>query len=217
MKDKGDSMMTALLGRGAAVLITVLVMAAEPALAHHAMGGGTPSTFAQGLLSGLGHPIIGIDHLAFLVAVGVVVGIAGLNLMLPLVFVGLSAVGVLLHVKGVTIPAAEAVVASSVILVGALLAYGARIVPLTWGALFALAGLFHGYAYGEAVAGAEATPIGAYLLGLVIVQTVIVTAIAFAMQKTTSATAAIAPRLAGAAVAGIGLAVLAQQVLPSAG
>jgi urease accessory protein len=209
--------MTALLGRGAAVLIAILAMAAEPALAHHVMGGGTPSTFTQGLLSGLGHPIIGIDHLAFLVAVGVVVGIARLNIALPLVFVGLSAIGVLLHVKGVTIAAVEGVVASSVIVIGALLAYGARIVPLAWGALFALAGLFHGYAYGESIAGAEATPIGAYLLGLVIIQAAIVTGIAFAMQKTTPAAAPIAPRLAGAVVAGIGLAVLAQQVLPSAG
>jgi urease accessory protein len=209
--------MAVLLGRGAAILIAILAMTTEPALAHHAMGGGTPSSFVQGLLSGLGHPIIGIDHLAFLVAVGLVVGIAGLKLILPLVFVGLSAVGVLLHVKGVTIPAVEAVVASSVILVGALLAYGARIVPLAWGALFAMAGLFHGYAYGESIAGAEATPVSAYLLGLVIIQAAIVTAIALGMQKTTTAAAAMAPRLAGAVVAGIGLAVLAQQVLPSAG
>jgi urease accessory protein len=181
------------------------------------MGGRTPSNFFEGFLSGLGHPLIGIDHLAFLIAVGVVVGVAGLNLVLPLVFVGMSAVGVLMHVKGLNIPAVEVLVAGSVILVGAMLAYGARIMPLAWGALFALAGLFHGYAYGEAVAAAEATPIGAYLLGLVIVQGAIVTAVAYAMQKTTSATAAIAPRLAGALVTGIGLAALAQQVLPSAG
>jgi urease accessory protein len=209
--------MTALLRRPAAVLFTTLVLTANPAFAHHPMGGRTPSNFFEGFLSGLGHPLIGIDHLAFLIAVGVVVGVAGLNLVLPLVFVGMSAVGVLMHVKGLNIPAVEVLVAGSVILVGAMLAYGARIMPLAWGALFALAGLFHGYAYGEAVAAAEATPIGAYLLGLVIVQSAIVTAVAYAMQKTTSATAAIAPRLAGALVTGIGLAALAQQVLPSAG
>jgi len=207
--------MTALLSRAA--VIFAAVAASGPALAHHAMGGVTPSTFAQGLLSGLGHPIIGIDHLAFLVAIGVVVGLAGLNLILPVLFVGLSAAGVLLHVNGVTIPAVEIVVAGSVILVGALLAFRTRVVPLAWAALFALAGLFHGYAYGEAVAGSEATPIGAYLLGLVIIQAAIVTAIAFATEKTRSAAATITPRLAGAAVAGIGLAVLAQQLLPSAG
>lgn len=210
-------MMTALLSRGGAILIAVLAMASEPAFAHHVMGGGTPSTFAQGFLSGLGHPIIGIDHLAFLVAVGVVVGIAGLNLILPLVFVGMAAIGVLLHVRGITIPAVEVLVAGSVILVGALLAHGARVVPLAWGALFALAGLIHGYAYGESIFGAEATPVGAYLLGLVIIQAAIVTGIAFAMQKSTRVAFSIAPRLAGAVVAGIGLAVLAQQVLPGAG
>jgi urease accessory protein len=209
--------MTALLRRPAAVLFAAIVLAANPAFAHHPMGGRTPSNFFEGFLSGLGHPIIGIDHLAFLIAAGVVVGIAALNLVLPLVFVGMSAVGVLMHVKGLNIPAVEMLVAASVILAGALLAYGARIMPLAWGALFALAGLLHGYAYGEAVAGAEATPIGAYLLGLVVIQGAIVVGIAYAMQKTTSATAGIAPRLAGALVAGIGLAVLAQQVLPSAG
>jgi urease accessory protein len=209
--------MTALLRRPAAILFAVIVMAGHPAFAHHPMGGRTPSNFFEGFLSGLGHPIIGIDHLAFLIAVGMVVGIAALNLVLPLVFVGMSAVGVLMHVKGLNIPAAEMLVAGSVILAGALLAYGARIMPLVWGALFALAGLLHGYAYGEAVAGAEATPIGAYLLGLVVIQGAIVIGIAYAMRKTSSATAGIAPRLAGALVAGIGLAVLAQQVLPSAG
>jgi urease accessory protein len=209
--------MTALLRRPAAILFAMIVMAGHPALAHHPMGGRTPSNFFEGFLSGLGHPIIGIDHLAFLIAVGVVVGIAALNLVLPLVFVGMSAVGVLMHVKGLNIPAAEMLVAGSVILAGALLAYGARIMPLAWGALFALAGLLHGYAFGEAVAGAEATPIVAYLLGLVVIQGAIVIGIAYAMQKTTSATAGIAPRLAGALVAGIGLAVLAQQVLPSPG
>src|SRR5215213_4307940 len=117
--DRGDFAVTVLLSRAA--VIFAAVAASGPALAHHAMGGVTPSTFAQGLLSGLGHPIIGIDHLAFLVAVGVVVGLAGLNLILPVLFVGLSAAGVLLHVNGVTIPAVEIVVAGSVILVGALL------------------------------------------------------------------------------------------------
>ena len=49
----------------------VLLIAANlPASAHHLMGGKTPTTFTDGILSGLGHPIIGVDHLAFLVAVG---------------------------------------------------------------------------------------------------------------------------------------------------
>ena len=39
--------------------------------------------------------------------------------------------------------------------------------------LFALAGLVHGYALGESIVGAEASPLVAYLLGLLIMQTAI--------------------------------------------
>ena len=52
----------------------LILFASGPASAHHAMGGKTPTTFAEGMLSGLGHPVIGADHLAFLIAVGVTVG-----------------------------------------------------------------------------------------------------------------------------------------------
>lgn len=38
--------------------------------AHHFMEDQLPQTFAQGLLSGLAHPVIGVDHLAFIVAAG---------------------------------------------------------------------------------------------------------------------------------------------------
>ena len=63
-------------GSRAALRLPALVLAATiasvaAAHAHHVMGGQTPATFVQGLLSGFGHPIIGIDHLAFIVAMGV--------------------------------------------------------------------------------------------------------------------------------------------------
>ncbi|NES66951.1 MAG: urease accessory protein UreJ, partial [Okeania sp. SIO2D1] len=37
----------------------------------------------------------------------------------------------------------------------------------------AIAGIFHGYAYGEAIIGAEMTPLFAYLLGFTVVQLLI--------------------------------------------
>jgi urease accessory protein len=52
-----------------------LLANAGTASAHHLMGGKIPSSFAEGVASGLGHPIIGPDHLAFLIALGVAVGI----------------------------------------------------------------------------------------------------------------------------------------------
>jgi len=199
--------------RSAALVLGLIAVAADPALAHHMMGGRTPATFGEGILSGLGHPVIGIDHLAFLVAVGVAVGIARLSLLMPAIFVLASAVGVAVHVAGITIPAAELIVALSVILVGATIARGAALAPIVWAGLFAIAGLFHGYAYGESIFGAEATPLWAYLAGLVVIQTALACGVAVVAQRYQASTA-LAPRLLGAAVFGIGLAVLAQQVLP---
>jgi urease accessory protein len=197
----------------AALVLLLTLAAALPAEAHHMMGGRTPSTFAEGLLSGFGHPVIGIDHLAFIVAMGVAVGVMGLNLSLPALFVAVSAVGVALHVRGVTLPAAEVLVALSVLTAGAMLASGRAIAGATWAALFALAGLFHGYAFGESIFGAETSPLAAYLIGLIIVQGALATGIAFFARR--SAAAARNARLAGAAIAGIGLAVLAGQFIPA--
>ena len=52
------------------VAATALALLPRIAWAHHFMGGGLPQTFTQGLLSGLGHPVIGLDHAAFIVAAG---------------------------------------------------------------------------------------------------------------------------------------------------
>jgi len=203
------------IGRQAALLAVATLATVDSAAAHHLMGGVTPSTFAQGLLSGLGHPIIGLDHLAFLIAVGVVIGVSGLNLMIPAFFVAASAIGVALHVQGVSVPATEFVVAISVLAVGAIIARGASFKPIGWAGLFSVAGLFHGYAYGESIFGAETTPLSAYLLGLVLIQTALTTSVTVAVRRHGVSALAMSPRLVGAAVAGIGLAVLGAQILPA--
>ena len=46
------------------------LLLSSPAFAHHAMGGRLPSTFFEELLSGLAHPVIGLDHLSALIAIG---------------------------------------------------------------------------------------------------------------------------------------------------
>jgi urease accessory protein len=210
----GDQMNVSSLQRTVFLALAALLVMAVPASAHHVMGGGMPSTFAQGLLSGLGHPVIGPDHLAFLIAVGVAVGVGGLNLVLPVLFVAASAIGVAAHVNGFNLPASELIVAASVVIVGALIATG-RAVPLAaWAALFGLAGLAHGYAYGESIFGAEPTPLGAYLLGLVIIQSALTVGVAMLWRMSGLNVSAVAPRLAGAAVLGVGLAAVIGQLVP---
>ncbi len=194
-----------------ALPLLAAMLAASPAAAHHVMDGELPSTFGQGLLSGFGHPIIGVDHLAFLIGVGVAVGIARLPLLISAAFVAASAIGVALHVQGIPLPGAELVVAASVILVGALLARGVTLSAGRWAGLFGLAGLFHGHAYGEAILGAEVTPLLAYLLGLVVVQSALAIGVAMLVRRHAAPGSRLAARLAGGAVAAVGLVAMAQQ------
>ena len=200
--------MTARLRRAALVSIP-LVLAAAPAFAHHVMGGRTPETFTQGLLSGLAHPVIGLDHFAFLAAIGIAVGAFGLNLLLPIAFVAAMALGVGIHVAGVTMPGAEIVVAASVVVAGLLLARGRPLPVAAWGALFAVAGLFHGYSLGESIYGAERAPLVAYLVGLAAIQSALAIGIALVTRKLDTDLAASAPRLAGIFILGIGTAAVA--------
>ena len=211
----GDVMSLRLPCRAALSVIPFFLMTAS-ASAHHVMGGKMPTTFAEGFLSGLGHPVIGPDHLAFLLAIGVAVGVGGLNLVLPLLFVVASAIGVTLHVNGVNLPGAEIVVAVSVLFAGFLIARGRALPVSLWAILFAAAGLFHGYAFGESIFGAERSPLHAYLLGLIVVQSALTVGTALFVRRRAGGVSAIAPRLAGAVIIGVGLATLIAQLIPGA-
>lgn len=192
-------------------LATALLPAA--ALAHHPMGGTAPATLMQGLLSGIGHPILGPDHLAFVVGLGLLAGIAGFGPMLPALFVTAMAAGLGLHIAGLDIPGVELLVAGSVVLIG-LAIWRQRTERGTWieGGIFALAGLFHGYAFAESVIGSEPTPIAAYVVGLVATQLTIALA-AFALgRSSTEATARLTPvmvRIAAALILAAGLVFIA--------
>ena len=152
------------------VVLIIGTLASQLALAHHAMGSQTPSTLFEGLVSGLAHPVIGLDHLAFIVGAGLLAAAYPQRRWLPLAFVAATVAGTGLHLMLFDLPYTELAVALSVLALGGLLAAGRRPGAALVAGLFALSGLFHGYAYGEAVIGAEATPVAAYLLGFALIQ-----------------------------------------------
>ena len=198
-------------------LILAFVMAAlttTPALAHHVMGGRMPATFAEGILSGLGHPVIGIDHFAAVVAVGCLAAAHRNAPMLAISFVLAMMAGVAIHLQAVTVPAAEILVALSVIGLGAILLRH-RDLPATGALLlFVLVGLIHGYALGESIFGAERTPLAAYLIGLAVIQSCVALG-AMAVARAFMRSDVVRLRLIGAGIVGIGLAVLVQQLIPA--
>jgi urease accessory protein len=188
------------------------LVAATPALAHHPMGGMTPATFMQGLLSGLGHPVIGLDHLAALIGVGLVSSRFARGLALPAFWLVAMAAGVGLHLASADLPHAELLVALSVVIIGIAATVRTTLPYAAIAALFAIGGAVHGYALGESIVGAESTPLVAYLIGLVVVQTALTIGIAFAARRFTKASLqAPSPqlRLAGLLVTVMGAATLA--------
>jgi urease accessory protein len=194
----------------AAFASTTLLLSTESS-AHHAIGGATPSSAWEGLLSGLAHPVLGVDHLAFLVAVGLVAAFHRRGELVSFAFVAASLVGILVHVLGLDLPSAQWMISLSVVLVGALLVAPPRALPSVI-ALISTAGIFHGYGYGESIVGAEMTPLSTYLLGLAIIQLVVALAVQHllgtaALRSTQSA------RWAGLVIGGVGLAYLGMQWL----
>lgn len=152
-------------------LTALLALLPLPALAHHPMGGGTPATLWQGFASGIGHPVIGLDHLAFLLAAGVLAaalpGRAGLAAIVIFVLGGFA--GSLVHLAGFGLGPVEVVIALSVLASGLALLWQRTPAAMLVGA-FGIAGLFHGHAFAEAIVGAEQGPLVAYLAALALTQ-----------------------------------------------
>jgi urease accessory protein len=188
----------------------------SPALAHHPMGGMTPATLWQGLLSGFGHPVIEADHLMFLLAAGVLCGAGRIvprarALWLAALFASAAMAGTLLRVPGVVVPFGEAYVAVSLIVVAACLLAGRLPGAGLATPLAVAAGLAHGYAFGETVIGAEATPIAGYLVGLALTQTALLFSAFFladAARRRSPAGALLTTRLTAFAAAAVAVVAL---------
>lgn len=201
---------------GLAVLVVAGVFLLAPAaLAHHPFDAATPANAMQGFLSGLGHPVIGLDHLAFVIAAGLLAAVMGQGWAIPTGFVLASLAGTGLHLLGLTLPAPEFLISASVLIFGGLLALKRQPSIAIVVALAGLAGIFHGYAYGEAIVGADMAPLLAYLLGFAAIQWAIaIAAYGIAQQtKAQSENAAITLRFAGFTLVGVGAAFLSGVML----
>jgi urease accessory protein len=153
-------------------LAMLLALLPLPAFAHHPTGGMMPETVWEGFASGVGHPVIGFDHLAFLLAAGVLAATlpvrAGVGAIL--VFVAGGFLGSLVHLAGIGLGPVEVMVAASVLGAGLALLLWQRAPAALLPGAFGLAGLFHGHAFAEAIIGAEQGVLVAYLAALAVTQ-----------------------------------------------
>ncbi len=196
--------------------IITLLTCSSPVLAHHPLGGRLPANAFEGFMSGMGHPVIGIDHLAFVIAAGLVAALMRKGVMVPILFVLGSLAGTGIHLQALDLPAPEAFISASVLAFGLVLARGLQTHVWLISLLGTVAGIFHGYAYGEAIVGAEMTPTLSYLLGFVSIQLVIslvAWTIGRAIQKSNQSQGLLNLRFAGFVLSGMGAAFLSSVIL----
>lgn len=182
-----------------AALAAAILLVALPAWAHE--GGGQ----AAGFLSGMLHPVSGLDHVLAMVAVGLWGAQLGAPAiwLLPVAFPLVMAFGGFLGLMGVPVPGVEIGIALSAVLLGVMVATQSR-PPL--GVAIALVGffaVFHGHAHGTEL------PEGAsgllYSVGFVVVTGLLhATGIAIGLVHRWER-GRLALRGAGAAVAAAGL------------
>lgn len=155
----------------AGVMTTMGLVAASllsPAHAHHpfGMGDSTDLTALQGFLSGIGHPLLGPDHLLFLLAIAFIGLQRPRAWVIPLLAAGLggSVLSQFIPLSDAFAPWAEALVSLTLAVEGLM---ALTVTSTTW--LLPLVGL-HGFLLGSTIVGAEPTPLLTYFLGLLIGQ-----------------------------------------------
>ena len=103
-----------------------------------------------GLMAGLTHPFVGLDHLLAMFAVGIWAGQLGGRAvwLIPLTFVSVMAVAATLASFGLLLPLMEPAIACSVLVLGLLIAGSVRLPTSVCALLVSLFAVFHGYAHG---------------------------------------------------------------------
>lgn len=137
-------------------LALALALSATPTLAH--LGPEEHGSF----MTGLSHPLLGLDHVLAMIAVGLWGAVLGgrARWSLPTSFVGSMVLGFGLALLGAGLPLVEPMVLASVLLLGLAVALMVRPPLAAAGLLTGLFGLFHGHAHGSELGSADALSFG---------------------------------------------------------
>jgi urease accessory protein len=188
-----------------AAVAGLLLLAIPGAARAHAGAEGT------GLLHGLLHPLGGLDHLLAMAGVGLLgaFAVGWRRLLGPATFLVAMAFAGALAPPGAGFPFLEPLIAASVLVVGALAALGRPLPAVATVMLIGVLGAGHGIAHGaEMPASAGMTGYGLGFLGT----TALLHGAGLVLGAWLSRQAPSAPRIAGAALAGAGAALVGAAV-----
>jgi urease accessory protein len=143
-------------------IVALATLWAGPALAHVQKGE------AAGFLTGLRHPVSGLDHVLAMVAVGLWGAQLGSPAiwMLPVAFPVVMAFGGMLGLMGVPLPGIEVAIATSGILLGSAVLLELRPPMAVAAGVVAFFAVFHGHAHGTELPAGQSALL--YSLGFVV-------------------------------------------------
>lgn len=129
---------------------------ASPVLAH------TGGTAEASLLSGLIHPLTGLDHLLAMFAVGIWAAMQRSNYSykLPVTFLLMLVAGYALGLNSISMPFIEAGIASSVLVLGLVILFTTKLPHAASIPLISLFAMYHGMAHGFEIGMANAALFG---------------------------------------------------------
>jgi len=187
-------------------LAFVLLAAASTVAMAHTGSEAHVHGAADALAAGFAHPFTGLDHLAAMLAVGLWSALVSPRRpwLAPLAFAAMLMVGAVMGVAGITLPAVEPAIATSLLVLGLLVANRVRLRGAVGAALVGTFALFHGAAHGQELAG----PSAAYAIGGMVAATAMLHAAGMGLGRAMRERSAWLPRIGGAALALFGAALL---------
>lgn len=134
----------------------VLALSASPALAH------LDPVAHSSFLAGATHPLLGLDHILAMVAVGLWAATLGGRawLFVPAAFMVVMAVGYAIALAGIGLPLVEPMILASTVVLGLVAAAAVKVDVRYAGALVGLFAIFHGHAHGGELGQAGAASFG---------------------------------------------------------
>ncbi|MBO9353752.1 protein hupE [Bordetella petrii] len=143
----------------ASLFAAAFVFMANPAFAHVSPVAHEHSSFA----AGFAHPLMGLDHILAMVAIGVWAAMLGGRALIavPAAFVSVMVLGFVAALAGMPLPFVEPVILASVVVLGLAIAFALPVSPLLGALIAGFFAFFHGHAHGGEIGSAALLTYGA--------------------------------------------------------
>lgn len=169
------------------------------AFAHEVAGGG-------GFMSGLSHPVLGLDHLLAMLSVGILSAQIGGSAIwkVPVAFVSVMLIGGIMGMQGINLISVELGIVVSVLALGLAITLDKKLPTIIAMGFVAFFALFHGHAHGAEMP--QLAMPALYALGFVVGTSVIhIAGIFIGMMIKDLKNGSSILRYAGAGIAGAGV------------